>query len=224
MDLVSGIAQQTSRRLLWVVTVNRVAWRYISGSRAHRLALNDTLELPAWTEEQIGELIDTRTQTAGIEPDFERLRLPRGLDDADYPTLSERNRAKTYRLIWDISGGSPATAVRLWADTLRLAQDGRIVVCAPELPRTGDLELLSISFLLVFRVIVQCELAAVEDIVGSLRFPLDQVRSALRFMLLRDWIEIDDGRYRITDTWYGTVIRVLNRRNLIAAREGVGVL
>jgi hypothetical protein len=202
MDVIAQIGQQTSGPILWLVTLNRAAW-------------------PA---QQIGELIESRSRAAGIEPDFERLVLPRRLDEDEHLGVAEHNRAAMHRLIWDIGVGSPAAALRIWADSLGVGPDGRVVARLPALPRTGELETLGIAFLLVLRVIVQSELATVDDIVAGLRMTAGQVNNTLRFLLFRGWVEAVGQRYRITDAWYGTVVRALNRRNLIAAREGVGVL
>jgi hypothetical protein len=224
MDQIAGITQGVTRRLLWVLSLNRASWRYIRAARGHRLAMDQVFELPAWTERGVGELIDLRCQEAGIELDYTRLVFPRRLDEGEHDTPAERNRAAFHRLIWDISGGGPVSALRLLCDSIVVEGKNKYSVRIPPMPESGDLERVSITFLLILRVIVQCELATTEEVVESLKFSGGEVRVGLRFMLLRNWVEVVDGRYRISDTWYGTVIRVLNRRNLLAAREGVGVL
>jgi hypothetical protein len=224
IERFAEVVVASPRELVWIALVNRAAWRYISRVRSHRLAVEEVYQLRTWTEAEISDLIDLRCRAAGIEPDFEQLILPRRLDDGDYPSLADCNRAKVFRLIWDIGGGSPAAAVRIWMESLGVGPKGKIVVHVPSLPQTAAFEKLDISFLLVLRVILQCELATLDDIVRSLRLAPRDARGALRLMQLREWVEIVDGRYRITDAWYGTVTRVLGRRNLISAREGVGVI
>ena len=208
--------------MLWAFALNRVAWRYISRARAHRMALDEVLELPVWSERQIGELIELRCSEAGIEPDFTRLVLPRRIDEGQYDTVDERNRAGIYRLITTIAGGSPAMALKLWTECLGVAADGRLVVRLPELPETGELERGDISLLLVLRVIMQCELASAEDIIESLRLTTGEAHNALRFLTQRGWIELTEGRYQVSDSWYGAVVNVLERRNLIQLRLGGG--
>jgi hypothetical protein len=209
--------------LLWIFALNRVAWSYISRARAHRMALDDVLELPVWTERQIGELIELRCTEAGIEPDFSRLILPRRIDEGQYDTVDERNRAGIYRLITTIAGGSPSMALKLWTEALAVAPGGRIVVRLPELPETGELQRSGISLLLVLRVIMQCELASADDVIKSLRLSTGEAHNALRFLMQRGWIEFDNGRYQVSDSWYGAVVSVLDRQNLIQLRHGGGL-
>jgi hypothetical protein len=223
-DRVAEIPLLVSRPLLWIFALNRVAWRYISRARAHRMALDDVLELPVWTERQIGELIELRCTEAGIEPDFSGLILPRRIDEGQYDTVDERNRAGIYRLITTIAGGSPSMALKLWTEALAVAPGGRIVVRLPGLPETGELQRSAISLLLVLRVIMQCELASADDVIKSLRLSTGEAHNALRFLMQRGWIELDDGRYQVSDSWYGAVVSVLDRQNLIQLRQGGGLL
>jgi hypothetical protein len=207
-----------------VVSLNRAAWRYVHCARGHRIVLRDLLELPAWSEDLVGELLDLRCRETNLEPDFRRIRLPRLLDAGEYETMSERNRAGVYRLIWDIAQGSPAAAVRIWAESLAVGPDGTVVVRLPDLPTTGELETASIQLLLVLRVILQCEVATPPEIQASLRFPEAEVAGALRSLRQGGWVETVGDGCRIRDDRYVTVVGVLNRRNLIKTSAGVGVL
>jgi hypothetical protein len=222
-DRAAEIPLLVSRPLLWIFALNRVAWRYISRARAHRMALDDVLELPVWSERQIGELIELRCTEAGIEPDFSRLVLPRRIDEGQYDSVDERNRAGIYRLITTVAGGSPSMALKLWTESLVVAPGGRIVVRLPELPETNELQRSGISLLLVLRVIMQCELASADDVIKSLRLSTGEAHNSLRFLMQRGWIELDDGRYQVSDSWYGAVVSVLDRQNLIQLRQGGGL-
>jgi DNA-binding IclR family transcriptional regulator len=109
-------------------------------------------------------------------------------------------------------------------DSLRVAPDGTYVAQVPDLPRSGALETSHIDELLVLRVIVQCEVATAEDIVASLRLPTPQVLRILRLFSQEGWVDSTDDGHHIRDRRYGTVIRALNRRNLVTTTGEVGVL
>jgi len=65
------------------------------------------------------------------------------------------------------------------------------------------------------RIIVQCDLATIDDITAGLRVTTPTAMSSIRYALQRGWIEERDGRYRISWDWFRTVITVLVRRNLL---------
>ncbi len=215
LDRVSDLVKDIGVRALWVAALNQAAWDYISRARAHRLILDRFLELPPWTEEQIGELIDLRCSEAGVSPDFGQLVLPH---QVDYPqdALEEQNREGIFRMIWDAADGNPSVAMRLWVDSLVVNGDGKMVVCMPPEPATREVEGVHFTVLLVLRIIIRAELVSREDIIESLRFSEGEVDNAMYFLLGRGWIEELNGRYRVSWTWFRAVTRVLARKNLLS--------
>lgn len=218
-ELVRGIQVD----VLWVLGLDRAAWQYISRIRSEQMVLLEVLELPLWTEEQIGDLIDLRCTEAGISPDFGNLVLPRQLDEVDYETHEERNRRGFSRILWNAAEGNPAVALQIWVDSLSVSPDGKIIVNIPRLPDTRELEGVNITVLLVLRVITQSGLAAQDDIIESLRLPMADVLRAVRFSMQRGWIEEINGRYRLTWKWFRSITLVLSRQNLLP-RKSIGGL
>jgi hypothetical protein len=224
LDRLSEMASLADGSLLWIVTLNRAAWNYINCARGHRIALKELVELPPWSPQLIGRLIELRCRAADIDPDFSQLRLPSLLVEDEFQTITERNRSGVYRLVQDIAQGSPADAIRIWVDSLSIAPDGTVSVRIPDLPEPSGLETASVHQLLVLRVILQCDLATSEEISNSLRLSLAEVWSAVRPLIEEGWIESPTDHLRITDSGYSTVVLALNRRNLIKTSAGIGVL
>jgi hypothetical protein len=224
MDRLAAFVRGLEIRVLWVVTVDSAAWNYIRRSRADRIVLLDEFYLPPWTEDQIGNLLDLRCEEVGITPNFGELMLPQQLEAVDVETMSEHNRAGFRRLIWHASGANPAIALRLWANSLVVTEDGEYVVRLAELQSAKELEGLSVAGLLVLRVIAQVDWAAADDIVESLRFSRSEVGNAIAVALRRGWIERSDDRYRISWDWYRTITTVLARRNLLARSTRGGLI
>jgi hypothetical protein len=148
--------------------------------------------------------------------------LPQQLDAVDLETMTEHNRAGFRRLIWHTAAGNPAIALRLWANSLVVTQEGEFVVRLAEQRATKELEGLSLVGLLVLRVIAQFDLATDEDIVESLRFSRSEVGNGITVALRKGWIEQSEGRYRISWDWYRTITTVLARRNLLVRRTKGG--
>lgn len=218
IDQFSGLIRAIEVDVFWFYGVDWAAWQYISRVRADRLFVDDVLNLSLWTENQIRGLIEQRTDRTGIQPDFGELALPRQFEDIDYETVEERNRNGFYRILWNASDGNPAVALQLWADSLRVAPKGRILVSLPQLPATEELEGVNITVLLILRVIAQSGYASQEQITDSLKLPETEVNVALRFALAREWVEIADGWYRLTWKWFRSITRVLARQNLLVRR------
>ncbi|MBW1864523.1 MAG: ATP-binding protein, partial [Deltaproteobacteria bacterium] len=222
MDQVDGLVSPVKADVFWFYGVNWAAWHYISRVRKRQLFLDDVLRIPLWTEEQIRKLIELRSAHADIEPDFGELILPRQFESIDYDTVEDRNRFGFYRILWNASDGNPMVSLQLWADSLRIAPDGRILVSLPQLPATSELEKVNMTLLLVLRVIAQSEMANQEEIADSLRFPATEVAGALNLAITHEWVEQVNGRYHLTGKWFRSITRVLARKNLLVRKALVG--
>jgi hypothetical protein len=201
----------------WIVVMDKHAFQYVLRVHSDRAMVEDLIDLPTWTQEQISELVTYRCRQAGMTPDFSQMDIPYLFDETEYETIEERNRSGFYRILWNAAGGNPSVALRLWADTLAVTADDRIVV--RHLPRelsTGQLEGANLSVLLLLRVIAQSEISTTEDIGEGLQLPFAVVSNAIRVAMIRGWIEEIDGTYRITWRWFKTINRVLARQNLLA--------
>jgi len=218
LDRVLEMIRAIDADVFWFYGIDWAAWQYIFRVRADRMIVNDVLNLPLWTENQIRELIEMRSAQAGINPDFGEITLPRQFVDLDYETVEERNRFGFYRILWNAADGNPAVALQLWADSLRVAPDGRILALLPQLPATEQLDKVTINALLILRVIAQSGYANQQQIVDSLKIPGKEVNVTLRFALTREWVELTDGWYRLSWKWFRTITRVLARQNLLVRR------
>lgn len=214
LKLAKFIAQ-IGQDVFHIVTIDKAAWHYIRRVRARELLLEQVVVLPPWTEEQIADLIQLRTEAAGIEPDYSRFTLPTLFDEAIYPTLEERRRYGFSRILWSASDGNSEIALRLYVRSLAVLEDGSIIVKMPIPPNIGQLETAGIELLLVLRVIAQSGYASPEEVRDCLGLPLDNVIDSFRVMRWRGWIESVNGYFRITWSWYRPVTRMLVRQNLI---------
>lgn len=218
MDQMAMLIRALNVNVFSFFGVEWAAWQYLSSVRASDLFLDDVLMLSPWTEAQIMQLVELRSSHAGIVPDFGELSLPRQFEDINYETVEERNRFGFYRILWNASDGNPVVALQLWADSLRVAPDGRFLVSLPQLPATSELENVHITVLLTLRVIAQSGMANQEEIIASLRFQETEIAGALRLAVDRQWVESVNGSYRITRKWFRSITRVLARQNLLVRR------
>jgi len=204
-------------KIALIVTMIRSAFQYLSRLRGERAVLADSIELPAWTLEQLTGLIETRSRQAGIDPDFSEIDIPYQYDDFDYDSPDDRIRSWFYRILWNVSGGNPSVALRLWNDSLAETPEGRVIVqVLPQVFAADQMDNVSLPILLILRVIVQSGMTTAEDIAESLQLPSNVIESGIRFLLHSGWIEENDDYYQVTWQWFRAIKRVLTRQNLLA--------
>lgn len=215
IDRLSELLDQLGRRISRIVAIDSAAWLFVKRARENRLILDRVVTLKPWEEDEIGDLLGGRCQVTELEPDYERLDLPRQLDEMVYEVEQDRKRYGFYRILWDSSDGIPAVALRLWCESLRVDENGTVFVRLFPQRDVGELEELSLNTRFVLRSILQMEFATVEQIVGALRLSRRDVEVAVRFALVQGYLEETDGVLHITWPWYRSVTRALARQNML---------
>lgn len=215
LDRLIALDARLEETVSWTLMMDQGAWRYILLGRGERALFQEMHTLPPWDEVQLRELVERRSAGAGIEPDYTDFVLPIQLDTGEHESVEERNRLGYARILWETADGNPEVAVRLFAHSLRSARGRRMVVDLPQTPFSASLRDATVGTLLVLRVVLQCEIASVEDIARSLRVSADRALSSARFCLQNEWLEEIDGGLRLSWDWYPTVTRLLERKNLL---------
>jgi hypothetical protein len=218
-DWVLSLARESSVTTTWVLCIGSIIWQYVERARGARPLFDEVISIRPWSEENIADLLRRRSAGAGITPSFEGIAEL----DQDVELRAEqlaRTETNYYRLLWDYAGGNPAVAMHFWRESLGVATDGTVHVQLFSAPDTSDLERLPDPTVFVLRSIVQLELAAVEDIIESTMLDPRHVHDALRYALFRSYVELVDGRYRVTWSWFRAITRFLQRRHLLARRSG----
>jgi hypothetical protein len=216
IDRLRSLIRDTGDDVSWMLTLDSAAWEYVRRFRETEPVHNHVLKLEEWGEEEIGRLVEARTKAAGVEPDFEKLVLPRQLDDSSYDSLASRNKAGFYRILWDDSGGNPEAALRIWADSLLVDSSGAEVVRLAHPPKAADLEGQSSTAFFVLRTLLRLETATAEDVVACLPISFEEIEDTLLFLRTKGIVEEYDGRLSVGWTWDRAVRRALSRRNMTA--------
>jgi hypothetical protein len=216
LDRLAELDGRITRPLSWVLAIDDRAWRYIALARGERALFQQVIELPAWSEDALGFLLQGRAKSCGLDLDYRRIVLPRQLDAGEHDSLEERNRFGYARILWELADGNAEVALRIFVRSLRRTRDGAIVVRLPQPLYSSALNEASIEVLLALRVIVQCEIADAEDLVKSLRIGKARAHAILRFCIQNDWLEAANGGHRLAWSWFRPITRTLVRRNLMA--------
>jgi len=215
IDRLAELLDQLGRGLSRIAAIDSAAWLYFRRARQDRLVLDQVVNLQPWSETEIGELLVERAREVGIDPDYDRLQLPRQLDEIVYEVEQDRNRFGFFRVLWDLSDGVPAVALRLWCEALRLDTSGDIFVRIFPQRDVSELEELNLAAKFVLRAISQMEYADTDQIVDALRLNRRDVDVAVRFLLVQGYLDESNGYLHVTWPWYRNVRRLLARQNLL---------
>jgi hypothetical protein len=213
---MSELQERITVPLVWAVSIDRYAYELIARLRSEYMLADGLIHLRAWSEDQIGEFIQNRCESSGLRPDFSNVRVPRQYMDVAQDSIEDRNRVGIDTMLTALSRGNPSIAIRMFADCIRMTDDGVAEVTCPVSHDDQRFKDQPINMLLVLRVIAQVELITFDDIVANLRLEPRIVTSALQVAMTSGWVESRHGRYRISWPWFRVIIQVLARQNLLA--------
>lgn len=218
-DALLDAASKHAMKTTWVVAIDEVVWLFLQRARSGRPLFDSVIRLEPWREEQIAELLRTRTEDANVTPSFERVleKLPPHADEVDrQDALRERARSY-YRLLWDYAAGNPGIALHMWRRSLGADADGTIHVRFFQAPESSTLEQLPDQTIFVLRAIMQLAPATRDQIARATMLQHADIVDALRYAEAHTYILEHDGRYHITWTWLRALTLYLRRRHLLVA-------
>ncbi|MEO8797426.1 MAG: AAA family ATPase, partial [Polyangiaceae bacterium] len=218
-DELLAIASAHSEHTTWVFSLDSVLWQFLERSRGARPLFDEIVRLRPWREAEIVELLAARTEQAGVTPRFDGLleRLPANADEIDRREALEKRASDYYRLLWDHGGGNPGVVLHVWRRSLGVGPEGTVCVKLFQALDSSDLERLPDHAVFVLRAILQLAPADPEDITKATMVRPAEVNDALRYGEARGYIAEQDGRYRVTWTWFRAVTLFLQRRHLLGS-------
>lgn len=217
LDALLALARESSITCTWVFCMGSIIWQYVERARGARPLFDNVIVMQPWSEEGIAELLERRSEEAGIEPQFDEIMLEEERDHDLHAEALARTEMSYYRLLWDYAVGNPAVAIHFWRESLGVEESGRVVVQLFTAPDTSDLERLPDSAVFVLRAIVQLELAEVDDIATATMLSLREVNDAIRYASFRGYLDRIGARYKVSWTWFRAVTRFLQRRHLLSS-------
>lgn len=209
-EIVSG----TSDRIFWICAFAKRPFEFVRRVEVGRDIFHTTVELPAWTEAEIGELIDRRMSTTGFVASYEDLIVER-LEGTEFSTEVLRTAGSYRRLLWDYADGNPRVAIHFWLRSLVPEGDRRVRVRLFTAPEVERLEGLRERTRFVLAALVQHESITAAEASRFLRYPVAECESTLAFLNQEGYLVEKDGRHRLTTRWYRAILRFLRRKNLL---------
>ncbi len=215
-DALDTLIQKTTNAVFWISCCSEAAFNHLSSVRREALLFSSD-RLPAWSEEQIGRLIERRVVDAGYRLDFSELVTRKAGTEQRRARLEEDAREAYFRLLWDHAEGNPTIALHFFRHSIGVAPDSRVRVKMFAIPDPAALEDLDEGILIALARLRVHGALTPEEL--NLTTGVGHVAACLGLDRLHQLgvAEIEQGeteRYRITTRWQATVLRLLRRRNL----------
>ncbi len=209
-----SLVEATCDQVFWVFSMSAFAWDHLAAVRPDLIVFRDHEALTAWSEEQIGQMLQARMTAAGVEVVYDDLLL----DSRRTPDLAHRmETAQQYtRLLWDYSDGNPRVALHYWLRSLVPDADRRLRVRLFRAPTPADLDGLGERSRFLLAAIVVHENLSLREAALVTRYPDAVCRLQLERLLDDGILRRTQGRYRLTTHWHRAVVRFLKRGNLLS--------
>lgn len=219
-DALVEIARNTQGTTSWIFAIGGAAWPFLERARGDRPLFDDEIYLHPWPVERIRALVERRSASAGIEPEFEYAGDDTGtmlFEEEIAP--EERARRAFYTALTEESGGNPAVALERWRRSLfRDRETGQVCVRTFKAPDFARLAAMPPITMFVLRTILQMDIARIGDIARATDLSPSRVRESVRSCELLGVVRSHGEGYRIRLYWLQEVRRLLLAQNLIAGK------
>lgn len=216
-DAVLELARSTAGPSCWLFAIGEAAWPYLARARGDRPLFDQVVHLRPWTVGEIRSIVERRTASAGLSPEFELTNEDTGtmlFEDEVEP--EERARRSYFNGLTEEAGGNPAIALDLWRRCLhRDRETGAVTVRTHKAPEATRLAAMPPNALFVLRCILQMDVATFDHIARATDLPPERVRETLSACEKLGVIEQHGAAWRITLFWLQDVKRLLRAQNLI---------
>lgn len=218
------IVAATSANVLWVVTVDEFAWRYLNrvvGLDAHFVHTVSTTNLSAG---KLEAAIMARHEVSGFALKFEteqpaaedgRWRRLLGREAKGELTRKESQRRRFFQQLADIAEGNIVLALFYWLRSIRRMEEHVLVLGDPEIIELEFLDRLPLAHLHSLAAIILH--GGLSEATHQRVFQLTPMESRLQLSALEDSHMVflsADGEYKVNKVLYRPFIRLLTTRNI----------
>lgn len=213
------LVNATSKKVFWVLVFNSFAWQFLNESRRRVHYFRRLLRVPAWSGDEIRDLIGRRNQHAGVAIEFDEMLLDeQGAAAGDFELVESAD--SYFRLLREASEGIPRIALYLWLDSLDAQTDRLLRVRLFHEPPLEQLAGLTDDLLFVLAAVVQHENLTVEDLGRAMNFNPAFASFALQYLSEYGVLEPklrDPLRLTLSPRYYRQTLRLLRNKHLLMA-------
>lgn len=220
LSSLGGFSLLRSLIVLWRITPRNIFWLCTGGyhaqaylNRALDSEAETTLELPLWTEDALRHLILEGHRRTGYELEYD----PEIWSQPSSESQSQGLEAQFFRLLWEQSGGNPATARAIWLHSLE-ARETSLLATLPNSNLVSRVQAAPTPTHLVLAAVVRHESLTEADAARATDLSPRVVRLALA--QAAEWGVLrssEQGTYRVDPLWVKDVETLLKRKNMLYA-------
>ena len=216
-DALVDVVNSTHKQIFWILLFNSFTWRFLGESRSRQHYFRRLLSVPAWSADELRELIRRRNQQTGFEVEFDETLLSG--ERAGSGGLELVEGAEGYfRLLRETSGGNPRIATRLWLSSLSMAGEKKLRVRTFREPNSDALGRLSDELLFALAAIAQHENLSTRELQRVLNVPEGLARFAVQYLTEAGLVVAKDGstdRVTLSAPYYRQTLRSLRNKHLL---------
>jgi hypothetical protein len=213
-DALTRLVELAGDRVFWLGTIAADPFAFLSWTNRGVGAFRTAVKLGPWSEEQIAELIRSRTESAGYEVVYDDLLVER-LEGTEAQSQRMNTGLQYLRLIWDYADGSPRVALHSWSASLLPDGDKRVRVRLFRRPDAERLEGLGEREKFLLACILWHDGLTPEQAARSLGCPVAACHDGLARLRDLGALEERDGWMHPTTEWLAPVRRFLVRKRLL---------
>lgn len=216
-DALVDLVNSTSSKVFWILIFNSFTWRFLNETRGRVHYFRRLLPIPAWSAEEIQELISLRNKQTGFELEFDEVLLSdEKVDTAGFELIEEADGY--FRLLWESSGGNPRIATKLWLSSLAPHKEGYLRVGMFRDPSTEVLSELQDDLIFALAAVCQHENLSASELAVVLNVSEEFARFATQFLLESGFLDAKDAkgeRVTLSAAYYRVVLKVLKNKHLL---------
>lgn len=215
MDAFLDLVHRTNDRHFWVLAFNHYPWIYLNRVQPREHLFGGVLQLSAWTEAEIEELIDRRNQMSDFEISFTDLVVTHENKDQQYVVI--KTSRGYFRLLQEYSQGNPAVAQAFWLRSLRMNERQQLQVGLFQRPAAETFEQMADQYLFALAAIVQHGVLSADEIARVISIDRGYCATALNYLREYDIVDVHPatGRAQIRRDHLRLVMRQLAGSNFL---------
>jgi hypothetical protein len=218
LETLLDITNLCDERHFFVLTFNVFAWNYVNRIYSREHYFGTSMELEAWDETELRQLIESRTASTEYSVSFANL-MPddlQTLEDRHFEVVKTANGY--FRYLHEFCGGKPSVALEFWLRSLRTTQDPNTLhVSLFRRPSTRELESCSYDHWFLLSALVQHTDLDAREASEIVNLEPGFCTLALDYFDEERVVEFDDetGRAQLTPLYLQQVIEHLTNSNFL---------
>ncbi len=221
LDALLRLMRMTHGTVRWVLSAPTVAFNHLNQARSFGSEVDQVVEIPKWSEEEIRDLIQRKQRFSKQTVSFRDFVMHQNVNQMAVSHAQVMDSQEAYiRMLWSFSGGNPRIAQFFWLRSLCVDEEGGLGITLYNTRQADELEVIpEANRFVLFALVLHRSLSISEAALVSGLKP-GQVQSHIQRGVdlgLYRKVPNEPSRYQVTLDFWDATIRFLKRKNLMGA-------